>query len=119
MPRKHKKVLANRETDVHVDPAFAALVSVFAKNQDVTYGGTGFGSRALKVNGRIFAMMSSRRQVVVKLPKNRVDDLVRRGQGEYFDSGNGRPMKEWLVLRGTTTSWLEFARAAYRFVRNG
>jgi hypothetical protein len=35
-----------------------------------------FGSSALKVHGKIFAMVSSAGQFVVKLPEARVDQLV-------------------------------------------
>jgi hypothetical protein len=48
-------------------------------------------------------MMSSKGQFVVKLPMERVDELVASGQGEYFDLGHGRLMKEWVVITGTDT----------------
>ncbi len=40
---------------------------------------------ALKVDGKIFAMWSSKGAFVVKLPKTRVAALVADGKGEYFD----------------------------------
>ena len=103
---------------MEVDPAFAPVVDAFATQRDVTYGGKGFGSAALKVNGKIFAMMSSKRQFVVKLPRDRVEHLTRLCQGEYFDPGQGRLMKEWLVC-AATARWVELAREAYRFVKDG
>jgi hypothetical protein len=55
---------------------------------------------------------------VAKLPRDRVDELVRLGRGEYFDPGHGRLMKEWVaVADGTTSSWVDLAREACRFVR--
>jgi len=98
-----------------IDPSFASVVHAFAKDRQVTYGGKGFGSSALKVKGRIFAMMSSKGSFVVKLPKERVDELVRLGKGRYFDTGRGRLMKEWVALDGPTGSWVELAREAHRF----
>jgi hypothetical protein len=53
----------------------------------------------LKVDGKIFAM-HSKGKFVAKLPKDRVDELVRAGKGEYFDPGHGRLMKEWVSLHG-------------------
>lgn len=57
----------------------------------------GFGSDALKVNGRIFAMLVGGR-LVVKLPHARVLELVETGRGDPFDAGKGTPMKEWVAL---------------------
>lgn len=40
-----------------LEPRFAAVVKSFAKDRSVSHGGSkGFGSGALKVNGKIFAM---------------------------------------------------------------
>lgn len=98
-----------------LDPKFAAVVQEFSGERRVAYGGKGFGSTALKFDGRIFAMLSSKGRFVVKLPRERVDELVGRGQGQYFEPGRGRLMKEWLAVSGQSISWLELAREAYRF----
>jgi hypothetical protein len=100
-----------------IDPSFAPVVDAFTKDRRVTYGGKGFGSAALKFDGKIFAMMSSKGKFVVKLPKGRVDELVRLGRGEYFDPGHGRLMKEWLAVESGAGSWVELAREAHRFAR--
>jgi hypothetical protein len=118
MTKKRAKTPSRLTSSVEVDPAFAPVVDAFATQQDVTYGGKGFGSAALKVNGKIFAMMSSKRQFVVKLSRDRVEHLARLGQGEYFDPGQGRLMNEWLVS-AATARWVELAREAYRFVKDG
>jgi hypothetical protein len=100
------------------DPRFVPVMDAFAGERSVTVGGRkGFGSRALKVNGKIFAMMASKGQFVVKLPKERVRELVATGIGKYFDPGHGRLMKEWLALEAGTASWLDLAKEAYQFVK--
>ena len=95
---------------------YAAIVEAFARNPAVTHSKQGsrlFGSLALKVPDKIFAMVSSSGEFVVKLPKARVDALVMAGTGERFDANRGRPMKEWLVVRSETAEeWLELAREA-------
>jgi hypothetical protein len=99
------------------DPRFVPVVDAFARERSVSRGGgKGFGSRALKVKGKIFAM-SSKGQFVVKLPKERVGALAAAGKGEYFDPGHGRLMKEWLAVEAGRMSWLELAREAYDFVK--
>jgi len=69
------------------------------------------------VNGKIFAMMSSKGKFVLKLSKKRVDELVSSGKGERFDPGHGRVMKEWVVLGDEKADWVELAKEAYDFVK--
>lgn len=76
----------------------------------------GFGSSALKIHEKIFAMLV-RGRLVVKLPKARVDALVASGDGERFDANKGKPMKEWLALNAESPAeWLALAREAMAFV---
>lgn len=107
------------------DPApaerFAGLAEQFAAEPDVMLpgqgGGRGFGSSALRVGGSIFAMLT-REQLVLKLPGDRVTELIASGAGEPFTAGKGRPMREWLALTGgDDASWLALAREALVFVR--
>jgi hypothetical protein len=101
-----------------VHPRLVPVLEIFAKDRRVSHGGgKGFGSGALKVNGKIFAMMSSEGKFVVKLSKKRVDELVSSGKGEPFDSGRGRIMKEWLVVGTGKANWVELAKEAYEFVK--
>jgi hypothetical protein len=96
---------------------FARVVAALSKEPGVTVGGKGFGSSGLKFEGRLFAMVSSKGMFVAKLPNDRVDELVQRDQGERFNPGHGRLMKQWIALSGDEPSWIELAREAYRFVR--
>ena len=100
------------------DPQFLPVVKAFAKNRSVSRENRkGFGSGALKVNGKIFAMMSSKGKFVVKLSKKRVDQLVSSGAGERFDPGHGRVMREWFVVGTGKSNWVELATEAHQFVR--
>jgi hypothetical protein len=99
------------------DERFDELVTVFALEPDITppHGSRGFGSHALRVRGKIFAMIV-RGHLVVKLPKDRVDEMVESGAGVRFDANKGKPMKEWLSLNiGSTVHWEALAREALAF----
>jgi hypothetical protein len=111
--RRRKRPSASR--DVELDPSFVPVIEAFASVRRVTYGGQGFGSRALRLDGKIFAMLSSKGQFVVKLPRDRVADLIRLGRGQYFDTGRDRVMKEWVAVVGDPASWLGLAKEAHRF----
>jgi hypothetical protein len=78
---------------------FAEVVEAVAKEPGVTFGQPGarktFGHSALKVNEKIFAMVPAKEDFVVKLPKQRVDELEAAGAGKRFKAVNGSPMKEW------------------------
>ncbi len=77
----------------------------------------GFGSSALTIDGRIFATLNHQGKLLVKLPKQRVDALVASGEGERFDSGRGRLMKEWATIEPASGElWLPLAREAMKFV---
>jgi hypothetical protein len=93
---------------------FALVVSAFAGDRQVTPPGSGkeFGSGALKVAGKIFAMLSSKGEFVVKLSEERVNELVAAGKGSRFDPGRGRIMKEWLVVTADHALWIPLAKEA-------
>lgn len=98
---------------------YADLVKQFARRPNVTHitEGKGFGSSGqLKVDGRIFAMLVQG-ELVLKLPRGRVDELVATGQGRHFDAGKGKPMREWFVLSpASKRSWADLAAEALAFV---
>jgi hypothetical protein len=79
--------------------------------------GTGFGANeGLRVSGKIFAMLVGG-ELVVKLPKDRVDELVDLGAARRFDAGKGRPMKEWAsVPVSASRRWKGLVEEAKTFV---
>ncbi len=89
------------------------------ERQGVT-AGTGFGrSEGLRISGKIFAMLV-RGELVVKLPRGRVEEITASGAGHQFDPGHGRLMKEWVaVAPSTPRRWHALVEEARAFVRAG
>ena len=103
--------------DVDYAELFSALCAEYAGVTGVSVpdGGRGFGSDALKINNKIFAMLVSG-GLVVKLPRARVTELIETGRGQPFDSGKGTPMKEWVVLTGDEAECRSLVVEAQAFV---
>lgn len=100
---------------------FAALAAAFSDKPGVTYGGANaprkrFGADALKVDGKIFAMLV-RGELVVKLPRTRVAALIESGHGAPFDTGASRIMREWITLPADgAADWRALTAEALGFV---
>src|SRR5262249_5810705 len=99
---------------------FRDIAKAHLEEPDVTEG-TGFGSTpGLRVGTKIFAMLG-RGELVVKLPKGRVDELVAAGAARRFDPrGDGRLMKEWAAVPiSDRRRWRGLVAEALAFVRSG
>jgi hypothetical protein len=111
--------MTTKRTAVPKVPAvFAPVVAAFAADPDVT-AGTMFSAEnvVLKVRGKIFAMWA-RGALVVKLPRERVAELLAE-DAVPFEPSPGRVMKEWIALPGRKKAWVALAREAYAFVVAG
>ena len=101
-----------------MDERFERLAARFLEEPGVSVG-TGFGgSGGLRVGRKIFAIFREN-ELVLKLPRQRVDELVASGAGTRFDPRrDGRVMKEWVVVPGRRTrEWEPLADEALEFVR--
>jgi hypothetical protein len=113
-----------RKTTDSPQARFAKIATILVGNPGVTEPSDearakkSFGSNGLRINNKIFVMLV-RDYLIVKLPRQRVDALIASGDGERFDPGHGRLMKEWLALNPTSRQeWLPLAREAMRFVNS-
>ena len=72
-----------------------------------------FASDGLKTHGKFFAFQRGD-DLVLKVPAERVRELISAGPGRPFESGN-RVMKEWVVVRPADepacAAYLEEARS--------
>jgi len=117
MKRTAKQAPRGREA-AEGQRGFAPVVAAFVNDRPVSRRRMFSSDNVLSVNGKIFAMLV-RSQLVVKLPKARVDKLVSRRRGEPFDPGTGKSMKEWVAVGPDDPGWVALAQEANRFVKGG
>jgi hypothetical protein len=64
--------------------------------------------------------MFVRGRLVLKLPADRVNEMIVAGHGIRFDANKGTPMREWLSLDPASDEpWLPLAKEALSFARTG
>jgi len=105
--------------DGEAERLFERLAGPYLEEPAVSRG-TGFGGSAgLRVKGRIFAMLDREGQLVVKLPAQRVDQLVDSGAGARFSPRrDSRLMKEWATVPlDHSREWEQLVSEAFQFVR--
>ena len=115
--------MPTQSTATIIEKRFADIISSLRRKPGVTApsadgkGRKSFGASGLKINNKVFAMVSSKGEFVVKLPRDRVDALVASRDGTRFDPGHGRLMKEWLAVSPKSKlDWLALAKEAMAFV---
>ena len=86
----------DRSSDQAPEQLFEQLLARFLTNPQVSEGRM-FGSPGLKVAGKVFAMLV-RGELVVKISRERVDQVVASGRGAPFNPGHGKLMKEWVAI---------------------
>lgn len=75
-------------------------------------------SPALRTSGAAYAFVTAA-GLVVKLPEDRVAQLVESGRGLPCSPGRGRPMREWVRLPATDEAVCrEYVLEARAFVRS-
>jgi hypothetical protein len=111
-------MVARRTPDHGSEQLFGELAARLLTDPAVSQG-TGFGSSpGLRVGTKIFAMLV-RDELVVKLSKDLVEQLVASGTGVRFDPGHGRLMKEWVSVPARHgRDWDHLATEALQFVRS-
>ena len=72
---------------------------------------------SLKTMRKMFAMFQ-KGKYVVKLPKERVTELISSGEGKPYDPGNGKIMKEWVIIpEEHSDKWIAYASEAKQFAK--
>lgn len=117
LARKSPEPRAASSSEAQAAAAYATLVRRFAAQPRVTVPASKrgkFGSNALKIDGKIFAMLV-KGALAVKLPVAEVEAASIAGQGEPLSMGR-RVMKEWLLVNEPSQRWYAVAEQARAFV---
>lgn len=95
---------------------FWDIADAFLERENVTEGKL-MGFPCLHVNGDFFNICGHRSgDLIVKLPKARVTELIDAGNGESFAPA-GRTFKEWvLIKRRSKKTWVELMNESQEFV---
>ena len=117
-PNRAKPARSAKQPVAELPPVLAPVADAFADVRGVSRRRMFSSENAFSVNGKIFAMLT-RGCFVVKLPRERVDDLVDAGKGTRFDPGHGRLMKEWIAVEAGALPWVALAKEAHSYVRRG
>lgn len=68
----------------------------------------GRGAQGMKRGGKMFVMFM-KGDLVVKLPEKRVKAVIENGDGEPFDPGTGKPMKNRVLIRASKQDlWIKY-----------
>jgi hypothetical protein len=75
----------------------------------------GRGAQGIKRGGKMFVMFM-KGDLVVKLPENRVKEVIDSVEGEPFDPGTGKPMKNRVLIPvSKKETWIKFCEEAKEY----
>src|SRR3990172_5827238 len=90
--------------DMTAEKMFQGIADGLLRERSITQAKM-FGAQGLRSGGKVFAFLWKQR-LVVKLPQDRVEQLVREESAVRFDPGHGRVSKEWVsVAADAKTNW--------------
>jgi TfoX/Sxy family transcriptional regulator of competence genes len=98
-----------------VNEAYRAVVHELQADPEVREA-LMMGKPSLKRGSKMFGGFRDG-ELLVKVGRERVDELVAAGRARPFDpSGAGRPMKDWALVSEPVDDWLALADEARAFV---
>ncbi|ADG73493.1 hypothetical protein Cfla_0581 [Cellulomonas flavigena DSM 20109] len=110
--------MSDRSTHAAAEERLDRVAAGFADVPGVTLPSAGprhFGTATLRVQGRIAAFTPGE-HLVVKLPSDRVAELVTAGTGRPFPSGRP-PMREWVeIVSDDVDAWHAYVAEALAYV---
>jgi hypothetical protein len=79
----------------------------------------GFGTGSLFVGRKMFAVLDESCGLILKLPAERVAQLITEGHGSGWHPGTGKPLKEYISIPvSEQRRWLALAKESREFMRS-
>ena len=77
----------------------------------------GRGAQGIKRGGKLFVMFM-KGDLIVKLPEQRVNEIIDIGDGEPFDPGTGKPMKNRVLIPAKKSDkWIKYSTEAKKHAK--
>lgn len=100
------------------DDPYRSMVEELLADREVSEAKM-MGMPTLKVGSSMFGGVFDD-ELVVKVGRERVQELVAEGRAQPFDpSGRGRPMKDWAQVHEPADDWLALAEEAKALALRG
>ena len=90
---------------------YAEIKAHFADDSEVEVL-QGRGAQGIKRDGKLFVIFI-KGDLIAKLPEQRVKEVIDSGDGEPFDPGTGKPMKNRVLIPASKTDyWIKYSEEA-------
>jgi hypothetical protein len=93
------------------DDVYQEVKTHFALDKDVEVL-SGSGAQGIKYGKKLFAMFT-KGDLLIRLPPDRVSEVVASGDGLPYDPGTGKPMKKMVLIPVSKKDlWIEYCEEA-------
>lgn len=103
------------KNDMKRKEIYKELTDHFANDNKIAVN-SGKGAQGIKYNKKMFIMFY-KGDLVIKLPPERIKQLINSEEGLPFDPGTGKPMKDRvLISRSKKNLWISLSEESKKYV---
>lgn len=112
--------MGTRGVEMTPEERFDGIADDLARTREAVAPGKLFGVRCIKVDGKPFAAFRNEAMVFKLRGERHAEALALPGAALFDPSGQGRPMREWVVVPAAHADrWEGFAESALRVMGGG